>query len=284
MEKFIIHGCKPLEGELEVRGAKNAAFPLLAATLLTKNDSFIENLPLIEDVYRMIEILESMGAEVTWFRERSVCISTKHVNPSTMDTELVRRFRGSVLLMGPLLSRFGKVFLPVPGGDIIGARPIYTHLDAFSQLGARIVSRGNGFEVSFSKRPKAAEVVLKEFSVTATENLVLFGGLHPYPLRIKIADQDYQVQEIMRALVSMGARATFSDPHTIDIQGRKNLKTLRHKLLYDPIEAGTFLLLAIGTRGRITIKNVEVRFLDLLFKTLKDSGARFEIRKRKNLG
>ncbi|MDO8470347.1 MAG: hypothetical protein Q7S63_00005, partial [bacterium] len=131
---------------------------------------------------------------------------------------------------------------------------------------------------------RAAEVVLKEFSVTATENLVLFAGLHPFPLRIKIADQDYQVQELMEALVSMGCSAKFSDPHTIEVHGRKDLKPLRHKLLYDPIEAGTFLLLAIGTKGHIAIQNVELKFLDLLFKTLKDSGARFEIRKRNNLG
>lgn len=284
MEKFIIHGSRPLKGQLEVRGAKNAAFPLLAATILCKKDCIIENLPLIEDVFRMIEILESMGAKVQWKGERIVSISTRHLDPSAMDNNLVRRFRGSVLFMGPLLSRFGKVFLPVPGGDIIGARPIYTHLDAFSQLGAHIISKGNGFEVSFKKRPRAAEVVLKEFSVTATENLMLFGGLHPYPLRIKIADQDYQVQELLKVLTGMGCRATFSDPHTIDVQGRKELKAFRHKLLYDPIEAGTFLLLAIGTKGRITIKNVELKFLDLLFKTLKDSGARFDIKKRKDLG
>ncbi|MDO8470595.1 MAG: UDP-N-acetylglucosamine 1-carboxyvinyltransferase, partial [bacterium] len=147
MEKFVIHGSRPLKGRLEVRGAKNAAFPLLAATILTKKDCLIENLPLIEDVFRMIEILESMGAEVQWKGKRAVSINTKHLDPSAMDTKLVRRFRGSVLLMGPLLSRFGRVFLPVPGGDIIGARPIYTHLDAFSQLGAKVSSKGNGFEV-----------------------------------------------------------------------------------------------------------------------------------------
>ncbi|MCH8049022.1 UDP-N-acetylglucosamine 1-carboxyvinyltransferase, partial [Patescibacteria group bacterium] len=138
MEKFVIHGGKPLKGEIEVRGAKNAAFPILAATILTKEDCTISNLPLIEDVLLLLKILKSMGAEVKWENKRTVKINTKKLDPSTIDSDLVCRFRGSVLLYGPLLARFGKAYLPQPGGCIIGARPIDTHLDAFLQLGVKI--------------------------------------------------------------------------------------------------------------------------------------------------
>src|SRR3989338_2997428 len=134
MERFVINGGKALQGEIEVRGAKNAAFPILAATILTKEDCIIENLPLIEDVYRMIEILESMKAEVEWIGERTVRINTKNLDPSKINKKLVLVFRGAVVLFGPLLARFGKARLPQPGGCIIGARPIDTHLDAFKQF------------------------------------------------------------------------------------------------------------------------------------------------------
>ncbi|MDP2641035.1 MAG: UDP-N-acetylglucosamine 1-carboxyvinyltransferase, partial [Candidatus Yanofskybacteria bacterium] len=138
MERFVITGSRPLAGTIDVRGAKNSAFPVLAATILTTEDCVIDNLPLIEDVLRFLEILKSMGADIEWLGERKVKINTKHLNPDTIDEKLVLRFRGSVLLYGPLLARFRKVYLPLPGGCIIGARPIDAHLDAFRQLGAEI--------------------------------------------------------------------------------------------------------------------------------------------------
>ena len=145
MERFVIHGAKPLEGEIDVRGAKNAAFPLLAASILTKEDCLIENLPLIEDVFRMVEILKSMGAKVDWLGARSLKINTKDLDPSKINRDSILRLRGSVLLFGPLLARFGRVRLPQPGGCIIGARPIDTHLDAFAQLGVNITPHRDGF-------------------------------------------------------------------------------------------------------------------------------------------
>jgi len=130
-EKLIIEGGKALLGEIEVRGAKNATFPLLSATLLTENECLIRNIPLIEDVFVMIKILESMGAEISWVGKRDIKVSTKFVDPSKIDASLVTKLRGSVLLFGSLLARFGWVKLPQPGGCLIGARPITTHLDAF---------------------------------------------------------------------------------------------------------------------------------------------------------
>lgn len=277
MEQFLIQGGKPLEGEIEVRGAKNAAFPVLAATILTDQDCIIKNLPLIEDVARAIEILESMGARVDWLGERSVKVNTKDINPRNINTDLILRLRGSVLFFGPLLSRFGSVHLPQPGGCIIGARPIDTHLDAFRQLGVKIIPRRNGFQMHFSGKPKAHEVILNEFSVTATENILLFASLLDERITLKIADQDYQVQELIRFLKKMGVNVQISELHTVVIEGVKPLKGATHTLMADPIEAGTFIALGIGTKGNIVIKNVEYRFLELFLKKLRDFGAPIEI-------
>ena len=276
MEKFVIQGGKKLQGEIDVRGAKNAAFPLLAATILTTEDCVIENLPLIEDVHRTLEILQSMGARVEWLAERTVRVNTKGLNPATLNRDPMLKLRGSVVFAGPLLSRFGRVDLPQPGGDVIGARPINTHLDAFSQLGVDVKPH-NGFHMTFGGILKKKEVVLSEFSVTATENLLLFASLLAEPITIKIADQDYQVQELMAVLSKMGVLFHTPQPHTIIVEGRKNLKGFSHRLMYDPIEAGTFLLLAAATGGNVTVKNVELRFLDLFFKKLQDSKILFDI-------
>lgn len=277
MEKFVIQGQKPLAGTIEVYGAKNAAFPLLAATILTKEDCVISNLPLIEDVFRTIELLQSMGARVQWIGERKVCINTKKLDPSKINKELVLRFRGSVLFFGPLLARFGKVALPQPGGDIIGARSIDTHLDAFSQLGVKVTPRGDSFKLEFSGKVKSKEIILNEFSVTATENILLFLAGQKQKVVVKVADQDYQVQELMSVLKKMGAKASFSGVHSVSIEGKSSLKGFRHTLMYDPIEAGTFIILAAASQGNILVKNVEVRFLELFLKKLKDFGAKFDI-------
>ena len=276
MDKFVIQGRKALGGEIEARGAKNAAFPLLAATILTTEDCVISNLPLVEDVYRSIEILQSMGATVEWLEERTVKVNTKDLNPATLNRDLVLKLRGSVLFAGPLLARFGQVNLPQPGGDVIGARPINTHLDAFSQLGVSVEPH-NGFHMEFKGNLKKKEVVLSEFSVTATENLLLFASVFEGPITIKIADQDYQVQELMAVLSKMGVLFHTPQLHMIIIEGKKNLKGFSHRLMYDPIEAGTFVLLGAATRGNIIVKNVEFRFLDLFFKKLQDSKIAFDI-------
>jgi len=277
MEHFVIKGGNRLEGEIDVRGAKNVAFPVLAATILTKQDCVIHNLPLIEDVFRMLEILESMKAKVKWEGKRTVRINTKNLSQANVDKKAILRFRGSILLYGPLLARFGSVTLPEPGGDIIGARPIDTHLDAFSQLGAAIQSRGKGCSMKFAGKLKNTTVVLNEFSVTGTENVLLFCAGQSERVVVKIADMDYQVQELILVLRKMGVFVRASGLHEITIQGKKTLKGFTQTIIPDPIEAGTFIALAVGTQGRVLVKNVPAQFLQFFFKKLHDFGAKLEI-------
>ncbi len=274
-ERFIIQGTKPLRGTIEVRGAKNAAFPILAASLLTKKECLIDNLPLIEDVFRVIELLKSMGAEVSWVGERKIKIKNSQIKPETIRGDLIGLLRGSVLLFGPLLARFGKVQLPQPGGCIIGARPIDVHLDGFKQLGVEIVKEGNKYILE--GQGKGGQTILNEFSVTATENLMLFASLNPKKTVIKSADQDYQVQELAKFLKKMGVKIKGIGTHQLTIEGSRNLKGAEHRLINDPVEAGTFILTAAAARGNVLIKNVELDFLELPLKKLKDFGVPYEI-------
>lgn len=276
-EKFVIKGGRPLRGEIEVRGAKNAAFPILAATLLTKENCQISNLPLIEDVFRMIDILESMGAKTSWLGKRTIQIGTRSIDPSKIREDLILKFRGSVLFFGPLLARFGKIRLPQPGGCIIGARPIDTHLDAFSQLGVKITPEKKSFKLELKKPLKDRTVILKEISVTATENILLFCSLSPAKITLKIADCDYQVIELIKFLKKTGVKIKGAGTHTLIIQGRKKLRAAKHRLLYDPIEAGTFILTAAATKGDVIVKNVELSYLELPLKRLRDSGVPLKI-------
>ncbi|MBI2642317.1 MAG: UDP-N-acetylglucosamine 1-carboxyvinyltransferase [Candidatus Wildermuthbacteria bacterium] len=277
MEKFVIQGQKPLAGTIETYGAKNAAFPLLAATILTKEDCVISNLPLIEDVFRTIELLESMGVKVAWEGKRKVRVNTRHLNPRKINKDLMLRFRGAVLFFGPLLARFGTITLPEPGGCLIGARPIDTHLDAFSQLGVKITKKGRSYTLRFADLPRQRQVILNEFSVTATQNILLFAAGMKGTILLKIADLDYQMQELSKVLGKMGAKVSLVGAHAVAVSGKKSLKGFTHSLMFDPIEAGTFILLAIVAKGDIVVENVEVKFLELFLKKLKDFGAKFEI-------
>ena len=275
-EKFIINGGKALKGEIEVRGAKNAAFPILAATLLTREPCEISNLPLVEDVFRMLEIMKSMGSQISWTGTRKVRIQNKRLNLSKVREDLIGLLRGSVLFLGPLLARFSNVNFPRPGGCVIGARPIDTHLDGFEQLGVNITKSGKKY--LFKKaRAKSGQVVLNEFSVTATENLILFASSLSGQTVIKIADGDYQVRELAKFLNKMGARVEGAGTHEVVVRGCKNLKGAKHRLMNDPVEAGTFILIAAATRGNVLVKNVEVDFLELPLKKLKDFGVPYQI-------
>lgn len=275
-EKFIIKGGKKAKGTIEVMGAKNAAFPILAATLLTKEPCIIDNLPLIEDVFRMLEILEKLGAKISWLDKRKVKIRCSKINPFKIPIEVVNLFRGSILIVGPLLARCNKVKIPPPGGCLIGARPLDTHLDAFSQLGVKILTKNRFYK--FEKKPNLnSQVILKEFSVTATENVLLLSAFEPKETTIKIADQDYQVQELAKVLKQMGAKIKGIGTHTLKIIGQKKLGGFTHSLISDPIETGTFIVLALATQGDVLIKKAELSFLELFLKRLRDFGAKFEI-------
>ena len=276
-EKFVIQGAKPLQGTIEARGAKNATFPILAASLLTKEDCVIDNLPLIEDVFRMIEIIERLGAEITWLDKRKIRISARDIDPSKLDKKLITKLRGSVLLTGALLARFETIKMPQPGGCLIGARPLSTHLDAFSQLGIQISAEDGNFNFQRPKNLATKKVILNEFSVTTTENVLLYLASTPEQVIIKIADGDYPVQELAKVLTKMGAEIQGAGTHTLIIKGEQPLRGFEHRIIYDPIEAGTFILMAASLKSELIVKNIELKFLELPLKRLGDFGLPLDI-------
>ena len=299
-EKFVIKNGNPPKGKIEVMGAKNAALPVLAATILTKEPCVIDNLPLIEDVFKMIKILEEMGAEVSWQGKRKVEIRCLNIDPSKIPGEIVGCFRGSILILGSLLARFDKIKIPPPGGCLIGARSLDTHLDAFSQLGVKISMEDNmyffekpkKFEISDQKafsdnknlgKEKAFEVILRELSVTATENMLLFSALNSESTILKIADQDYQVQDLVKVLRQMGVRIDEAGIYAMKIAGQGSLKGFNHSIISDPIETGTFICLALAGKGDVLVEKAELSFLELFLKRLRDFGAKFEILNRNSI-
>lgn len=289
MQKFIINGGKPLRGKINVMGSKNAATPILSACLLTREACVIDNIPLIDDVLKMIELLKSMGVEAEWLDKRKLRVKAgDNVNPEKMDFSIVGHMRSSILLLGSLLARFKKFKIKQPGGCIIGARPVGVHFDALQALGAKITPE-NGFYCFEADRLIGKKIVLREFSVTATENLMMAATLAEGTTIIKIAAIEPHVQDLARFLNKMGSRVKGLGVHTIQIEGTGTKNSLNflhgaeHKIIPDPIEAGTFAIAAIATKGEVEINNVNPHELDLVIEKLKEIGANIEIKNNKLL-
>lgn len=279
-QSFQIQGKKPLKGEIEVKGCKNAATPIIAAALLTDEPCYIKNLPLVEDIFRMLDIAEELGAKVEFVAEREVRIEAKDLNPLKIRKDLVTMLRSSVFLLGPLLSRFGEVKMPQPGGCLIGARPVDSHLEGFQQLGAKIEKEGE-YYILKNKELKSGEVVLPEFSVTATENILMAAASLPGKTVIKIAALEPHVKDLGRVLTKMGAKIRWLEDHTVEIEGQKKLRGFSHSVIYDAVEAGSFIILAAATKGDLIIKNVPLNNLDLVILKLKEFGITLEKIKEK---
>ena len=279
MDAFIIKGSKSLKGEIEVRGAKNATLPILAASLLTQESSVLDNLPLIEDVKKMITLLESFGVKITWLDERKIKIDPKNLNLDNLDQKLVKKIRGSVLLIAALIHRFNKVKLAPPGGCFIGVRPIDAHIDGLRQLGVKVKMTPEYYCYDGSEMV-AQEVILPEFSVTATENILMLGSVLKGTTVVKIAAVEPHIEELVGVLNQMGAEIHLVNSHVFEIKGSRKLHGFSHYLEPDYLEAGTFMILSAATKGRIIIHNVISRHLDLVMKKLQNIGVKMEIIKR----
>jgi len=278
MSQFIIKGGKALRGEIEVRGAKNAATPILAATLLTKEECIIDNIPKILDVLRLIEILQSMGVDLEWLGEHKLRIQAKDLSLAKMNKVNISKMRSSILLAGPLLARLGETTIARPGGCKIGVRPIDTHLQALENLGAKIQQRKDAYFLKTEKLT-GKEFVMSEFSVTATENALMTAVLAKGQTTMYCAASDIYIQDLVKFLNKMGAKIQGIGTHTLKIQGVKKLHGAKHKIIPDPIEMGTFVCLAAATRSNIVIRNFKPEFLKIELLKYKQAGVNFEINK-----
>lgn len=280
-EKFLIKGKVPLKGKVKISGYKNSALAILPATLLTKEESIIENLPLCSDVLNQIEMIKKIGAKVEWIGKKKIRISPKELDPEKLPFEIFEKIRGSVLLIPPLISRFGEIKIPHPGGDKIGLRPITVHLEALKNFGIEVKEMGRFYYLKKKKGVVSQKIVLKEFSVTATENIMMLSALLNRKIKIEIAAAEPQVQDLGNFLKKMGVKIKGLGTHTIEIEGQKKLKGARHKIIPDWSEAGTFLLAFAITGGKGEVLDLEPEHLTLFLEKLKEIGVKFKVSKNK---
>jgi len=272
VDKFVIDGPARLEGELAVSGAKNAALPCLAATLLTPQAVRLTNLPRVADVRTMQKVLGHVGARVEAEPE-AVTVSVPEILSADAPYELVKTMRASVLVLGPLLARAGSVRVSLPGGCAIGVRPIDFHLAAFRKLGAE-VSLQHGYVEAKASRLRGADIVFETVTVTGTENAMLAATLADGTTRLMNAAREPEVADLAKLLVSMGARISGAATETITIEGVEALHGAEHEVVPDRIEAGTYGIAAAATRGDVAIRRCRPEHLRALTSRLSAIGAR----------
>lgn len=275
--KFKIRGGKELSGEVLIKGAKNAALKMIPAAILGNSPSVINNVPKISDIEKLLEILESIGAVVK-FENDSVYIDPRGINSFSPDDKLVKKLRGSMVLIGPLLAKFGQAVLSQPGGCLIGARPIDDHLDAFEQMGVLVEQKDD--KLFFSGKPKAGYITLKKMSVTATENAIMGVVLSEGITKIRVVACEPEIEDLINFLNAMGAKIKGGGTNFLEIEGVKELKGVEYEVLPDRIEAGTFMIAGVLTNSEITVGPIRSEHFDLFFKKLKDAGVKFEIVKK----
>ncbi|NVO11452.1 MAG: UDP-N-acetylglucosamine 1-carboxyvinyltransferase [Bacteroidales bacterium] len=281
MATFEVYGGKPLKGELHPQGAKNEALQIICATLLTPEKVTIRNIPSIRDVVKLIELLECMGVEVK-FTEPSVCtFQAKNVNVEYLTTDDFKNkaasLRGSIMVVGPLLARYGIAYIPKPGGDRIGRRRLDTHFIGFEKLGAsfNFDTKESFFKVE-GKNLKGAYMLLDEASVTGTANILMAAVLTPGKTTIFNAACEPYVQQLSKMLVRMGAKISGIGSNLLVVDGVENLRGCDHTILPDMIEIGSFIGLAAMTHSDITIKNVSYDDLGIIPDSFSRLGIKME--------
>ena len=276
-EKFIINPSPPLSGTVKISGFKNSAGPILAATVLCDTPCTISNIPLIADILNLIKVLETMGSKVEWIEEKKIRIDNSNINPQNIPFEIFEKMRVSVLLIGPLLSKFKEFKVPHPGGDKIGLRPIISHLDAFKKLGVQITEAHGVYSFKAPEKVEDRRVALREFSVTATENIMMLASRTQAKTRIDIAACEPQITDLAKFLRKAGVEVEGDGTHTIIIKGKQNIPGIDFSICYDPTEAGTFFIAFATTQGEGIIENVNPEHLTFFLERMKDIGVNFAI-------
>lgn len=277
MAKFVIKGGKPLKGKIRVSGNKNAILPIMAATILTKEECVLENVPKIHDVLTMGEILKDLGAEIKGLGTERLVINTKKVKKYHLHPTLVQRLRASILLLAPLLARFGKAHLRHPGGCIVGRRAVGTHFEALEALGAKTITGEEDYE-SEVKKTHPANIFLDEASVTATENALMLASTVSGATVIEDAASEPHVEDLAMFLSTMGAKIEGAGTNRITIKGMKNLRGGKHKIAPDYIDVGTFAIASAITKGRVSIDGINKDHLLMILLYFQRMGVRYKIK------
>ncbi len=268
--RYRIRGGTPLRGDIGVSGSKNAALPLIAASILCEGETVLHNMPHLRDINVMLEILKFLGAEVS-FQESTVRIRTHALKNKPIPSEYVSKLRGSIVLLGPLLSRFGVAEMSYPGGCVLGKRSVDAHVAVFVQMGATNMSTDEVLHLQGSLKP--SHVILPEFSVTATENAIMAASILPGETRIDMAAGEPHVQDLCKLMQAMGAEVQGSGTHTVIVRGQKNLQATEHSVIFDYLEAGALIIAALVSRGKVRIHGIDHLHLLSFLQALERMGS-----------
>ena len=271
MEQLKIRGGKPLHGEVAISGAKNAVLPILAATLLVAGETIIDNVPRLRDVHTFIKVLNAMGAKAAFTGDNQVTVDASHITNPEAPYELVKTMRASILVLGPLLARFGQGRVSLPGGCAIGARPVDQHIKGMQALGAHIDIHEGYIEASGKLR--GSRFLMDVVTVTGTENLLMAAALAEGTTILGNAACEPEVSDLAHCLNAMGAKISGIGTTTLTIEGVRALKPARYATLPDRIETGTHLIAAAITGGDITTRHTRPDLLEAILEKLEAAGA-----------
>ncbi|XXK28002.1 UDP-N-acetylglucosamine 1-carboxyvinyltransferase [Arenicellales bacterium nBUS_45] len=278
MESLLIKGGRALNGSVRIGGAKNAALPVLISSLLTDQDLLISNVPHLRDITTTLELLGRLGANIEVNEKSFVRIRASNLHSRCAPYDLVKTMRASILVLGPLLARYGEAEVSLPGGCAIGSRPVDLHVKALQQMGAKV-----SVELGYIKASapqgflNGANIVFDTVTVTGTENLMMAATLAKGSTRLENAAREPEIVDLADCLIKMGAKISGAGTDTIEIEGVSVLGGGVHRVIPDRIEAGTFMVAAAATRGNLTIQDINPRHLDAVTSKLCEAGAQIEI-------
>jgi|TARA_Y200000002_G_scaffold325799_1_gene288080 UDP-N-acetylglucosamine 1-carboxyvinyltransferase len=275
MEKLLIKGGTSLKGEISCSGAKNAALPMIAATILSDEDIILKNLPYLQDITTMFELLGSMGADIILNENMNFTIATNNLKEKEARYELVKTMRASILVLGPLVAKYGEAKIALPGGCAIGSRPVNYHLDALEQLGATITLK-NGYIEASAKKLIGSKIKFDGITVTGTENIMMAACLAEGTTTLTNVAKEPEIIDLAEFLNKMGAKISGAGSDEITIEGVERLYGTEHSIPADRIEAGTYLVAAAVTNGEIKINGINPNRLIKVLDKLIETGAKVE--------
>ena len=276
MDKLIITGGVRLDGEIRISGAKNSALPILSATLLADSPVTVANLPHLHDITTMCELFGCMGVELLVDEKMNVEVHASTIKQLKAPYELVKTMRASILVLGPLLARFGRAEVSLPGGCAIGSRPVDLHIRGLQAMGADIVVEDGYIKASVADRLKGAHILMDTVTVTGTENVLMAATLADGETIIENAARAPEVVDLAECLITMGAKITGHGTDVIRVQGVERLNGCTYSVLPDRIETGTYLIAAAATGGRVRLKDTQPDILDAILLKLREAGAALE--------
>ncbi|MDA8670989.1 UDP-N-acetylglucosamine 1-carboxyvinyltransferase [Candidatus Pelagibacter sp.] len=278
MQKLEVFGANKLKGQIKISGSKNASLPILAATLLSKKKIYLKNLPRVKDIETMVSLLQSLGSKIN-FNKNNLVIDNVKQNKSFASYSLVKTMRAGILVLGPLLAKFGKAKVSLPGGCAIGTRPVDIHLSALSKLGVKYKINQGYVHATAPNGLIGSKIKFSKISVGATENLIIAASFAKGTTILKNCAIEPEIKDLVNFLKSMGCNIKWINKRSVKIEGVSKVKETTYPVMFDRIEAGTYLVAAAVTEGNLKIKNIVPKIIQTEISTLKKIGAKINVKK-----